>query len=716
MMRSTALVLLAALAVCDASSAQANPVRKVVTMLQNMQTKVTEEGKIEQDLYDKFMCYCSTGDGELSNSITDAKAKIESLTASIEASSKNKEQTEADLKEHQTSRADAEEAMAAATALREKEAAVFAKTDADLKTNLEALAKAITAIEKGVAGAFLQTTEASKIRSFAMEKADIPDATRQELLSFLSGTQAEGYAPQSGEITGILKTMEDEMSKSLKEATEDESSAITNYEGLMAAKKQEVATLQEQIEVEMTRVGNLGVEIAQMKNDLEDTSEALTQDEKFKMELSESCKTKTGEWEAIKATRAEELVALAETIKVLNDDDALDLFKKTLPSASSSFVQLTSRSSTVKARALAILRAAQNHHKAPALDFIALALSGKKIGFGKVITMIDEMVANLKTEQLGDDQKKEYCDKMFDESEDKKKALEQSVADSESAIAEMTGLIETLTEEIAALKAGIVALDKSVAEATENRKEENADYKEMMTGDTAAKEVLLFAKNRLNKFYNPKLYKAPPDRELSEEERITVNMGGTVEEAAAGGIAGTGIGASFVQIRAHTQSKGSAAPAPPPETFGPYTKKSEESGGVIAMIDLLVKDLDKEMQESEVMEKDSQSEYETMMEESAAKRFADSKSLTEKEGAKASTEGSLEEEKDKKTATINDLMATAEFIGSLHLECDWLLQNFDARKAARTSESEALASAKAVLNGADYSLIQTSRGFMAKRA
>jgi septal ring factor EnvC (AmiA/AmiB activator) len=248
----------------------------------------------------------------------------------------------------------------------------------------------------------------------------------------------------------------------------------------------------------------------------------------------------------------------------------------------------------------------------------------------------------------------------------------------------MKGSIETLGEEIKALTAGIKALDKSVADATEQRKEENADYKDLMTNNAAAKDIILWAKNRLNKFYNPKLYVAPPKRE-----------------------------ASFVQIRAHVVRR--EAPPPPPETFGPYTKKTEESGGVIAMIDLLVKDLDKEMQEAEVMEKDSQKEYEEMMADAASKRATDAKSITEKEGAKATTEGELEQEKDKKTASTKELLATVDYIQSLHSECDWLLQNFDARKEARASEVEALKNAKAVLNGADYSLLQTANGFLAKR-
>merc|ERR1719428_11219 len=127
------------------------------------------------------------------------------------------------------------------------------------------------------------------------------------------------------------------------------------------------------------------------------------------------------------------------------------------------------------------------------------------------------------------------------------------------------------------------------------------------------------------------------------------------------------------------------------------------------MIDLLVADLDKEMQEAEVMEKDSQSEYEQMMADSAAKRAQDSKSLTDKNSAKAAEEEALQAETDKKADTSKELALTLEYIGSLHAECDWLLKYYDVRKAARTSEIEALGRAKAVLNGADYSFVQIDR-------
>jgi len=206
-----------------------------------------------------------------------------------------------------------------------------------------------------------------------------------------------------------------------------------------------------------------------------------------------------------------------------------------------------------------------------------------------------------------------------------------------------------------------------------------------------------------NQFYNPALYKSPPKRELTDEDRATLAAGGTLAPTAApGGIAGTGV-TVLSQVREHNV----AAPPPPPEAPGAYKKKGEESNGVIAMIDLLIKDLDKEMTVAKTEEKDSQSDYETMMKDSAEKRAEDSKSLAQKTGTLANLESSLQTATDDKASTNNELMATVQYIASLHAECDWLLQYFDVRKEARDSEVDALGKAKAVLSGADFSLVQT---------
>merc|ERR1719473_767195 len=200
-----------------------------------------------------------------------------------------------------------------------------------------------------------------------------------------------------------------------------------------------------------------------------------------------------------------------------------------------------------------------------------------------------------------------------------------------------------------------------------------------MASDAAAKDILGFAKNRLNKFYNPKLYKPPAKKELAKDDRIVASF-------------------SFMQLRKD-------APPPAPAAVGAYKK----SGGVIAMIDLLVKELDKEMTVAKTEETDAQDDYETAMKDSQEKRATDSKTLTDKEGAKADLEADLEGYKADKASATKELAATLQYIASLHAECDWLLQYFEVREEARTSEIDSLEKAKAVLSGADYSLVQTKK-------
>merc|ERR1719207_343858 len=217
--------------------------------------------------------------------------------------------------------------------------------------------------------------------------------------------------------------------------------------------------------------------------------------------------------------------------------------------------------------------------------------------------------------------------------DDKLKELGHKLSDEESQIAALQEGITTTTAEIDTLEDGIAALDKSVAEATEQRKKENEEFSQLMMGNGAAKELILYAKNRMQKFYNPKLYKPPPKRELTEEERITLNNGGTLAPTAPpAGIAGTG-----VAVLAQRE-----APPPPPETYGAYAKKGEESSGVIAMIDLLIKDLATEMTTITAEEDNAQKAYAKLMVDSAEKRTADTKLIAEKEATKADLEVELE--------------------------------------------------------------------------
>jgi len=678
-MSLTKLAVVAATA-CHAAeqTATVNPIRKVVNMLQAMQKKVEAEGEKEKELFDKFMCYCKNSGGELSASISDAEDKVSSLPSVIEEAESELTESKANLKKAQQERSEAKAAMAEATAIREKEAAAFAKESGDLKTNIAAVNKAVAALEKGQAGAFLQTESAAVLTRLVENDEKMVDVDREDLTAFLSGGDSHGYAPQSGAITGILKQMGDTMTATLKDITNAENEAIASYDQLMKAKTAEVDALTEEIEELTKRIGDLGVKIVGFKQDLTDAEESLLEDKKFLAELEKGCATKEDEWAEICKLRGEELLALADTIKLLNDDDALELFKKTLP-GSASFMQLAESTHEMKSRALSVLQQAKSGRRGDRqrLDVIMLALRGKAVDFSKVITMIDDMVALLKQEQLDDDHKKEYCEKQFDLADDKKKELERKEGKLTAKIEDAKETITTTADEIKTLGKAIADLDKTVAEATDNRKEENSDFKTLFASDSAAKELLAFAKNRLNKFYNPKLYK--PE-------------------------------AMLAQVRAHD------APPPPPETFGAYQKKSEDSGGVIAMIDSLIADLDKELTEAETEEKLAQEEYEELMADSAEKRAADSKSLSDKESLKADTEDALVKLQDEHKSTVKELMATEEYISQLHAECDWLIQYFDVRKEARTGEIDALGKAKAVLSGADFSFVQTKSVKFLRRA
>merc|ERR1719223_2526110 len=202
-----------------------------------MQSSVVAEGGKGKKLFEEFMCYCKTGTDDLEKSIGAAETEIPQVDSALAEAEAALSQLKKDIEEHKANVADAKKTMAKATALREKEAAAFATESSDLKTNVAALGKAIAAIEAGTAGSFLQSTAAvSSLQKMTVD-ADMSSADRDILTSFLS--EGQGYAPQSGQIVGILKQMKDTMEKTLAEVIAAEEEAIKNYDALMAAKKKD---------------------------------------------------------------------------------------------------------------------------------------------------------------------------------------------------------------------------------------------------------------------------------------------------------------------------------------------------------------------------------------------------------------------------------------------------------------------------------------------
>merc|ERR1719265_81863 len=497
---------------------------------------------------------------------------------------------------------------------------------------------------------------------------DLDSYDKDNVLAFLQGKSEGDYAPQSGQIVGIMKQMLEEMQKASAEADADEAKAASGFSELTASKQKEIEVATGAIESKTVRTGELAVSIVQAQNALDDSEEEVADNTKFLATLKVQCVEKTKEWQERSALRAQEVAAISEAIAILNDDDALDVFKKSVPSALAQetvgFLQARHKKASKMVKAQAVFElAASKFHSTP-LALISYTMRTKlrvaaktgvqeqTMNFDMIMKMIDQMLGILDREQAEDDKSHGYCEAELEKSGDEKAATTNPLAQTEATITE--------------LKDSSASLDGDIATLTE-----------------AATQLLAKAKNRLNKFYNPVLYKKEAKKELSMEDSLYVKAG---REEFVG----------LVQIRSHEKQ-----PQPPATFDGPVQKKGEKSTGVIALMTQMEGELKSDIQAAENDEKAAQKEYEELMADSSATRAQNAQSITDKEASRATLETKLAEAEESKALSTESLEDIGMTINHLHTQCDFLLQNYDARKEARTNESESLKNGKAVLAGAD---------------
>jgi len=583
--------------------------------------------------------------------------------------------------------------------MRSKENNEHQATAADLKTNIDGVARAIPALEKGMGGAALMQLPGSDRLANLLDTFPFSDdSDRRHMLAFVQ--QSGDYVPASGQIVGILKGMKDTMEEQLTEAKQDEASSVDAFGELKASKQQEVQIATESIAAKTKRSGELAVSVAQAENALEDAQEELVDNQRLSEQLKTQCATKSQEWAARQKVRAEEVLAISEAIKILNDDDALDVFKKALPSPEELLQQHGSRMallqrSTIRTRASSLDRArsllahvVSKLGSAPARLLLYTLNSQVKLAqksgahlrnFDEVIKMVDDMVKLLAKNQLDDDSQREYCKEEFHTSAGEEKATQRNLEKLKVRIEERNDYVAQLVEDLAALAEGIKVLDKSVAVATEQRKKEHEEFVQSATLNQAALGLVDKAKNRLNKFYEPSNYKAPPTTTESPSPYGFVQVDSLLHRA--------GVRTSTLQA---------------PETFGGTYEKGRQSGGVIMMMSQIAKDIELDMQEAKYDEQDGQKEYTELMNDSQQSRAQDSKSIVDKEATKAQFQVKLETDWEKRRSTEEQLDLIHKYIRDLHSKCDFLMKAFDERKAARAEESNSLKEAKATLSGAGF--------------
>merc|ERR1712129_370429 len=264
-------------------------------------------GTEDEEIYDKLACWCETNDKEKTKSMGDAEAKIEDLTNKIEELTAMGARLNTEIKNLESEVAKNQDALDQATAIREKQLAEFNAEEKDLLESISALKAAITVLSKHQGGAFLQLPQ-SHIATVAMTlqqqmqrhapllRGVISPSQKKAIAAFVQAPQdyfdakptfKQSYAPQSGEIFGILTQMLETFEANLSQSQKEEMENQKAYEDLKAAKEAEIAAGQEQIDKKTAELADTDEKNAQAKEDIEDTKKSLSADEEFLMMLKE---------------------------------------------------------------------------------------------------------------------------------------------------------------------------------------------------------------------------------------------------------------------------------------------------------------------------------------------------------------------------------------------------------------------------------------------
>merc|ERR1719181_2118856 len=455
----------------------------------------------------------------------------------------------------------------------------------------------------------------------------------------------------------MKETFENNLSASQKEEMANQKA----YEDLKAAKEEQIAAAQDQIDTKTQELADTDLKNAQAKEDLEDTKKTLSADEQFLMMLKEKCSMTDAEWEERQKTRQLEMEAVSKALAILSGDDAHDLFTKTF---NPSLLQKeNSMNSERRSQASKLLSAVATKLQNPRLATLAVRV--RLDAFTRVKKAIDDMVAQLLKEKEDEIKHKDFCVSEFNTNELQTEKKEREKADLIAKIEDLEMTIKQLTEAIEQLKAEIAEMQVQMKRAGEDREKENKEFQTTVADQRATQKLLTAALNILKGFYAKK-------------------------------------------AAALLQTSQEPAGPPPPPGFEAY-KKNAAAGGVMGMIQQIINDA--KAMEAEVIrsEEDAQKAYEDFVKDTNASIEEKSKDIVNKSETKAKAEADLVEAKEDKEAVMLELEQLANYKSELHSSCDFVMKNFEIRQTARDEEIEALKQAKAILSGAKF------EAFFAKR-
>jgi len=668
----------ASVAQSDSEGAKNRPVSKVITLLKDMLKQLEKEAADDEEIYDKMACWCETNDKEKTQAIADAQIRLEDLGNKIEELTASSARLNTEIKNHEKEIAQNQDALDKATAIREKQLAEFNAEEKDLLESVSALKAAITVLSKHHGGAMLQLPRShvlgvaatvahelqrhasllqgvltpSEIRlatSFAQAPQDYFDA---------APTFKQSYAPQSGEIFGILRQMKETFESNLSAAQKEELANQKAYEDLKAAKEAEIEAGKQQLDAKTAELATTDQKNAQAKTDVEDTKASLSADEQFLMMLKEKCQMTDKEWEERQKTRQQEMKAVSEALAVLSGDDAHDLFTRTFNPA---LLQTgSSDQDSRRQQASQMLgKVAQRLHS-PRLATLAYQM--KLDAFTRVKKAIDDMIAQLLKEKEDEIKHKDFCTGEFNANQLHTEKKEREEQDITAKIEDLDMNIEELGKAIEGLKKEIAEMQVQLKRAGEDREKENQEFQTVVADQRETQKLLKAALQVLSDFYSKQ-----------------------------------GSAASLAQQKKRQEPAGPA----PPAGFETY-KKSSASGGVMGLLQQIINDAKAMEAETLRAEEDAQKAYEDFVKDTNASITAKTKDIVNKSEIKARAEGDLVEAKESKEGIVLELEQLSNYNAQLHSSCDFVLKNFDLRQTARDEEVEALKQAKAILSGSKF--------------
>jgi hypothetical protein len=630
------------------------PVSKVIKLLKDMKAELESEHKKDQELFDQMECWCETNEKEKTAAVGTANRRIDSLQATIGKLSGKTGELEATIAQTEKELAANTAALKQATDVRAKEAAEFNSEEKDVIQSLQAMKNAVGVLSKHHSE-FLQKAAHTAVKQVMEQK--IGDAHRAKLNAAVSQpglTNSGSYAPASGQIFGILNQMKDEFESNLAKMQEEEKTGASDFAGLKSAKSTEIAANKKMSKDKTAELAETEDNLAKAKEDLDLTREALSSDTKFIQELRLRCQQSDNDWELRSKTRLEEIAAVSETVKILSDDDAHDLFAKSV----NSFVQISESSATqVRAREVVSAKLRSMAKKSKNLQLLALSQMVKQDPFGKLKGVIDDMSSALKT-QMGDEVKeRDYCVREFNENDMKNQQKQREMKQLTSLIDTSKATMDSLDKEMDQLRADIKEMQVQMQKASEAREAENHEFQIVVTDQRATQNILKKALARLEVFYGKK---------------------------------------TLIQL---TAEPGAAAPPPPPAMS--EMKPSQGAGGVMQLIQNVIDESATMEKESLTAEEEAQAGYEDFMTNSNAAISNANKQITAKTDEKSETEDTKIGAEGDLNAALDDAEALAKYKSELHGSCDFLMKNFGLRQQSMTNEIEGLGEAKATLSGAD---------------